>query len=174
MTGPTPALQFRVAGLPITQGSKTAFMTRHKDPAARRAIMRDQNHDRVKPWREAVRSDAVAAFPAGWVPLDGPIRVVLLFALPRPAKPKYPWPIGANSGDVDKLTRAVFDALTDAGVWADDSRVVDERVIKDYPGERVAQNSPGVLIRIWRADDAAPPPSTGQIPLLLNETGGTP
>jgi Holliday junction resolvase RusA-like endonuclease len=160
-----PILQFRVAGLPVTQGDHKAW----KPPGAAFARIADANPEKLKPWREAIRSTAVEALPDGWAPIDGPVRVVYLFALPKPAsapKTRRTWPTGKRSGDFEKLARAVSDALTDAGVWTDDARVVDGRVIKDYP-EHLAQMSPGVLIRIWRADET-PPPSTGPIPLPIS------
>lgn len=162
-----PALQFRVVAVPKPQGSKRAFVVRSKATGKHRAVVVDSDKGPLRDFREAVRSDAVAAAGDDWVKLQGPVRVVLLFALRRPQKPKYRWPIGKTAGDVDKLTRAVFDALTDAAVWEDDGQVVDARIVKAYPGDVVAQNAPGVVVRIWRADDAGPPPpSSGQIPLL--------
>ena len=165
-----PLLQFRVAGLPVTQGDHKAW----KPPGAPFARIADANPTKLKPWREAIRSTAVDALPDGWVPLDGPVRVVFIFAMPRPAsapKRRRTWPIKMRSGDWDKLARAASDALTDAGVWTDDARVVDGRVVKDYPGEHIAQMSPGVLIRIWTVTDEIPL-STGPIPLLAQPIPG--
>ena len=161
-----PILQFRVAGLPRTQGSKRPGLTRHKDPALRRPILREQNSEAHAKWRNLVETAAKRAVAdAGQAaPLAGPLRVVLLFALYRGRKPKYARPIGKNSGDVSKLARAVEDACTVAGVWVDDCLITDERIIKDYPGERVAQTSPGVIIRIWRVVADAP-----VLPLLAEQ-----
>ncbi len=90
---------------------------------------------RTKPWEAVV---AAAALEAGAEPLDGPIAVGLVFRLPRPAghfgrrwlRPAAPaWP--ASRPDLDKLIRAVLDALT--GIcWRDDSRVVEIRATKRY------------------------------------------
>ncbi|WPM94370.1 RusA-like Holliday junction resolvase [Arthrobacter phage Cupello] len=72
--------------------------------------------------------------------LDCPVRVDLTFYMPRPAghfrqdgtlrasAPKWP----AVKPDIDKLERAVFDAITAAGVWADDSRAVVVAKSKQY------------------------------------------
>nr|DAN37658.1 MAG TPA: Endodeoxyribonuclease RusA [Caudoviricetes sp.] len=63
--------------------------------------------------------------------------------MPKPKRPR--WDVPAVKPDLDKLTRAVFDALTDAGVWRDDSRVVDMRVTKRYED---AEAVPGVWVEV--------------------------
>jgi len=64
--------------------------------------------------------------------LDGPLRVWILFVLQRPkSAPKrvtYP----ATKPDLDNMAKAVFDGCNQAGVWADDSRVVDVHARKIY------------------------------------------
>ena len=155
-----PVLQFRVAGIPVPQGSMSAFVR------GSRAIVTDQKGSKLKPWREAIRSTAVDSAGPNWAPLDCPVRVDLWFAMPKPAstpKTRRTWPM--RQPDLDKLARACLDALTQAGVLADDARVVELRAVKDWP-EHVQQMSPGVVVRVWRVDEALPPPTTGQIPLL--------
>lgn len=162
-----PLLQFRVAGKPIPQGSKSASGYVPKGGGRTRARLYDDNEKTLKPWREEVKAAATQAAGPEWVPIAGPLRAVLLFAMPKPIsapKRRRTWPIGKGSGDGDKLTRAVFDAITDAGVWGDDAQVVWHEVRKDYP-EHVAQNSPGVIVRIWRVEDGVH--STGSIPLPI-------
>jgi crossover junction endodeoxyribonuclease RusA len=154
-----PALQFRVVGLPVTQGSKRAVLR------GARAGLIDANDAKLRPWREAVRAVATDAW-GNRPPVAGPVRVVVLFALHKPAsapKTRRTWPMGARSGDVDKLARAVLDAMTDAGIWRDDAQVVRLEVVKDYP-EHLDQMSPGAIVRLWGVDESTPPPS-GQIPL---------
>lgn len=116
----------------------------------------------VKPWRDAVRSDAVKAARDGAFPLDGPLRVDMVFTTTRPRShyrtgrnaallrddaPLRP----ASAPDLSKLARSTEDALTDAGVWCDDSRVVEYgRLAKVYAGEDVdALDVPGAVVRIW-------------------------
>lgn len=155
-------LGLRVVGVPVTQGSMTGFVVKTK-AGGHRAIVQDQKKPKLKPWREAVRSDAVARLGEDWQAETGPLCVILRFALPRPASApvrRRTWPIGARSGDVDKLARAILDALTDAALWRDDSQVIDLRVRKDYPGLDVAQMTPGVLINVYRVLDGAPVPET--------------
>jgi Holliday junction resolvase RusA-like endonuclease len=173
-----PLLAFRVAGRPVTQGNLRAVQPK----GAKFARIIDKDQAKQKPWREAVRSTALEAAEravrgAAWTPEAGPVRVDLWFALPAPAsrpKRRRTWPIGKRSGDSDKLTRAVLDAITDAGVWGDDSQVVELRVVKDWP-EHVQQMSPGVIVRIWRVDAEPPPPTTGRIPVVSQQIpGGSP
>ena len=130
-------LDFFAAGTPVPQGSKNAYVR------GARAVLVDANR-RLKPWRSAVRSAAEAAIAeVGWEMLDEPCRVYLGFTMPAPKRPR--WGLPAVKPDLDKLTRAVFDALTDAGVWRDDSRVVSMEVTKRYEGDEAV---PGVWVEV--------------------------
>lgn len=131
-------LDFFVEGAPVPQGSKTGYVR------GGRAVLVDANR-RLKPWRAQVRATAEAAMQrAGWETLDEPCRAYLGFTMPRPKRPR--WRAPAVKPDLDKLTRAVFDALTDAGVWRDDSRVVCMEVTKKYEDEDGAV--PGVWVEV--------------------------
>ena len=117
-----------VHGVPTTQGSMKAYVR------GGRAIITANNGAKLRPWREAVRATLVDALD-GQPPMAGPVAVDLVFWLPKPAsapKRRRTWPIGARSGDLDKLARAAFDAATDAGVWVDDSQAVILSTSKDY------------------------------------------
>ena len=75
--------------------------------------------------------------------LEGPIKTRFLFLLPRRKTVKRKFPISKYDGDVDKLVRALFDAMTGV-VYNDDSQVVDVAASKRY-----ADNSaPGVWVYI--------------------------
>lgn len=54
--------------------------------------------------------------------------------------------------DIDKLLRSTLDALTEAGVFTDDARVVEfTRLAKVFPGEDPeALDAPGVRITVER------------------------
>lgn len=131
-------LDFFAEGTPVPQGSKNAYVR------GGRAVLVDAN-PRLKAWRSAVRSAAEAAIAeAGWETLDEPCRVYLGFTMPRPKRPR--WGLPAVKPDLDKLTRAVFDALTDAGVWRDDSRVVSMEVAKRSADDEGAV--PGVWVEV--------------------------
>lgn len=98
------------------------------DPASQgsHAIMNGRivqvNSKKHKAWRTAIVHEAIANLPAGWEPLDEPVELIVNFYMPRPASVKRPVPSVAP--DLDKLVRAVGDALAIAGVYTDDSRIV--------------------------------------------------
>ena len=132
-----------VRGLPRPQGSMTLHKTADGQTVSRYPPT-------VWEWRYQVQQ-AVAALNEG--PFLGPVIVRLGFDLPRPAghmgtgrnsefiKPSSPtFPIVAP--DLDKLTRCINDAITDAGLWKDDSQVVAMQAAKRY------HSPPGVLITV--------------------------
>lgn len=126
-------IAFRVVGVPETQGSKTA---RAHDGRAWVTEGKGPKTQRHKDWRYAVAAEArrwQEEHP-GIGLLGGPVVVRLRFTMTRPAshpKTRRTWPIGARSGDLDKLARSVFDSLTGT-VLADDAQVVGMGVTKDY------------------------------------------
>lgn len=125
---------------PAPQGSK-----RHVG----KGVLIEQSK-RVKPWRQAV-CDAIGTPPET---LDGPLAVQVVFTVSKPTtapKNRVTYPATRSSGDLDKLLRSTFDALSDSGTIADDSRIIDVRAIKVYPGEhREALDEPGAIIRVWK------------------------
>lgn len=113
--------------------------------------------DGSPPWREAVKHAArgVVRFMA---PLDGPLAIDLIVTVRKPpsAPKRRRWPATQSSGDIDKHLRNVLDALDDAGVMTDDSRFVEARVRKCFPGEGDdALPTPGGVIRVWQIEEAA-------------------
>jgi Holliday junction resolvase RusA-like endonuclease len=129
-------LTITVLGVPVPQGSKKGFAR------GKGVQIVDDNADVLKPWRKKVRSAAefVLADRPG-IPKQVPVFAHLTFYMPRPASVKRLRP--SVKPDVDKLTRAIFDALTDADVWADDGQVVDLHVHEYY-----ADDEPYVSIRV--------------------------
>ncbi|OPC85178.1 hypothetical protein B4N89_20780 [Embleya scabrispora] len=140
-----PDLEVVAYGIPAPQGSK-----RHVGGG--RLI---ESSKRVKPWREAVCLAVREVLDGtGADPLGGPLAVEIVLTVVKPAsapKRRTTWPITRYSGDLDKLVRATFDALTDSGAIEDDSRVVEVTATKVYPEEGVdALRRPGAVIRVWR------------------------
>lgn len=142
-------LVITVYGIPGPQGSKK-FVGRANSG---RGIMVESSK-KVKPWREAVHAAALEA-RNGSVPLDGPLRVRMVFTLPKPQgapKRRKTWPM--RTPDLSKLARSTEDALTGAGVWVDDARVVGyDRLAKVYPNEDSdSLEAPGVRIQITQVE----------------------
>lgn len=130
------AVDLFVPGRPAPQGSK-----RHVG----NGIMVESSKA-VAPWRTTVAWHAAQEF-TGSV-LDGPLAVEIEFVMPRPAScPKRSTPAAIKRPDVDKLARAVLDALSSV-VWRDDSLIVDL-----HPTKRLAEigETPGARIRIREA-----------------------
>ncbi len=145
-------ISFTVTGNPAPQGSKKFVGTTKTG----RGLMVESSK-KVKPWRMDVKAAAEAAREAyaGMAPLDGPLVVTMVFTLPKPAsapKRRTTWP--DKKPDLSKLARSTEDAISDAGLWADDPRVVEyERLAKVFPGEDPdALPVPGVLVRIRRKE----------------------
>lgn len=114
--------------------------------------------DRLVQWRSKI---AWYARQQKWhVPARVPAYVWLRFTLPRPPShltkdghPRHrapPAPTGHNTGDVDKLVRAVLDALVEGKMLTDDSQVTQLTAAKEYDDD----TTPGVTITVMR--DAAP------------------
>lgn len=124
-------LNIVVHELPSTQGSKKSFV----DKGGHLRTVED-NRSALVVWRGAVAEAVVKAREAaGLRPLQGPVAVAVTFTLPKPvSKPKRKpcWPLSKR--DVDKLERAVFDALTTGGAFSDDGQVVEVmRQAKRFP-----------------------------------------
>ncbi len=154
-------LSFDILGLPASQGSKRAFRNPH---TGRIALV--ESSKRLPPWREAVKHAAVEALDGGEAFGRRPVRLWLTFYLPRPkahfrtganchllrdAAPLYP----ATKPDVSKMARAVEDSLTDAGIYSDDSQVVELYAHKQYADRR----APGVAVTV-EDTVCAPTPSS--------------
>jgi crossover junction endodeoxyribonuclease RusA len=130
-------ISFQVRGLPAPQGSK-----RHVGNG--RMV---ESSKRVAPWRQDVREEAMKHAPGS--PLAGGLCVTLGFYLPVPkSAPKKRRLLATKRPDIDKLARAVLDALTSAGVYRDDSQVVELKVEKQLAYDV----SPGVEICITERD----------------------
>ena len=136
--------EFKVIGRPAPQGSKRGFVNK----STGRVVMVEQSKY-VKPWRDIVVSACIdPRRPA----FDGPLRLRMVFTMAKPAsKPKHLKTYPDVAPDISKLCRAVEDAMTDAGVYRDDSQIVEyDRLAKVYPLEDPdALHVPGVIVRIW-------------------------
>jgi len=156
-----PALAITVLGQPAPQGSKHArpiYKGRGENRQfTGRVAQVESSKDKVKSWREAVKTAAFEArqargFTDRFLP-DGPVGVEVTYCFDKPAsapKTRRTWPVKRSTFDVDKLLRSTFDALTDAGTFKDDSQVIDVRARKVYTDDPAAPLAvPGAVIRIW-------------------------
>lgn len=140
-------IRFDVMGFPAPQGSK-----RHVGGG--RMI---ESSKKVKPWREDVRfaamntmGQASHAIGVPWSPLAGPLRIRVVFTLPKPkSAPKRARTYPSRKPDLDKLLRSTFDAIGSAGLWGDDAQVVEVVGIKAFPNEHPeALSAPGARIHV--------------------------
>jgi len=149
-------LTINVRGNPRPQGSISMFKVGNKTAARYPPAVWD--------WRHQVQQAAVNTLGDD-PPFPGPVQLILAFDLSRPGshlgtgknagivKPSAPgWPTPAP--DLDKLVRCINDALTDAGIWRDDSQVVAIHALKRYLGfpNQSTNGTPGVLITIEEMD----------------------
>lgn len=89
----------------------------------------------VKPWRQDIREALLldGTTPKVFFAKDTPVWVSLTFVMPRPQRlARKATPAYVRKPDIDKLVRAVLDAIGSAGVWHDDSQVVFLNVRKQY------------------------------------------
>lgn len=85
-------------------------------------------------WRTAVTTVA-RDYMTHWdqKPLAGPVNLKVVFYIERPKSiPQRTRPTPIVPPDVDKLVRAICDAMTDAGVWDDDAQVIHLEAMKLY------------------------------------------
>ncbi len=144
------SLQFFVVGSPAPQGSK-----RHVG----HGVMIESSKA-LKPWRATVAATAaaqVAGEPDYQTLTAAFVRVTFYFR-----RPKSHYRTGRNSHlfrgdaptwhtnkpDVDKLQRAVFDALTDAGAISDDCRIARVLAMKVWADP---EQPTGVFIEVQPA-----------------------
>ena len=138
-----------VYGHPAPQGSKK-FVGVAKSTG--RGILVESSK-RVKPWRQDVKAAAIEA-RKGAAPLDGPLRVRMVFTLPKPkSAPKRRRTYPDRKPDLDKLCRSTLDSLVESGVIADDARVIELTLLKVFPCEHEESlEIPGVVITVRTLD----------------------
>lgn len=120
---------FRVMGKPVTQGSITAIPVKRK--SGRIGAVAIHNHsDALYSQRIAIQHEYTAS--SGQLYTDSPIEIDMTFAFVRPKSVSVKKrPYHTVKPDVDKLVRAVLDALTNVA-YRDDSQVVRINANKIY------------------------------------------
>lgn len=129
--GPHRELRVIIVGHPATQGSKKAFVRGKK-------VVLVEMDEKLPEWRAAVTKAATTAAGPNWKPWDGPVSVRGTIRLPAPKKSRF-GDHPAGPPDLDKLQRAIGDALTNSKVITDDARIVhwDIRKIWGEPGASI-------------------------------------
>jgi Holliday junction resolvase RusA-like endonuclease len=130
-----------IAGDPRPQGSKKAF---HRGP---HIVLVEANKD-LPAWREHMKKMLELKMMEFDNRFDVAVSVSLTFWLRRPKTVTRQY--ATQTYDLDKLTRAVFDSLTQSGVIKDDSFVVDLTARKLYDD----LHEPGVLISLTPFDNS--------------------
>lgn len=132
--------QIFIEGEPKPQGSKQGFIRGGK-------VVLVESQKQLPAWREHMTQMLQLKQLEETQPFTTAVNVALTFWLERPKSVKRAYATGTY--DIDKLTRAVLDSVTKAGVWRDDSDVVDLTVRKTYADN----HAPGVLISITPFDN---------------------
>ena len=132
-----------VAGVPVPQGSKRYLG---------RGIMADDSKH-LKSWRSDVRMACLDMEGKPRERFNGPVNLILHFVMPRPSSvPKKSTPPATKRPDIDKLARAVCDAITSAHVWRDDSQVIYLTASKKIAA---IGETPGCMIIVADGTEAA-------------------
>lgn len=120
-------ITFDVEGTPVTQGSMKVINGHVIHSRGTALIV----------WRTMI---GIEARKAGAFPVPNPIEMTIDFRLPRPKTVKRDLPYVAP--DLDKLIRAVLDALTGIA-YVDDGQVVTIASTKTYgePGVTISLNT---------------------------------
>jgi Holliday junction resolvase RusA-like endonuclease len=138
-------MELRVDGLPIPQGSKSAFPFKRANGTIGVAVTEGKKAPSLKEWR-----GAIAAAARVWIalngrpaPLDCAVVAEMTFYLPRPASAPKRVTKPTKKPDLGKLARAAEDALTKIA-YADDSRITTMVLRKRFAIDR----PPGVEITL--------------------------
>jgi crossover junction endodeoxyribonuclease RusA len=122
-----PSVMFTVPGLPAPQGNHRAFISKKTG----RAFVTEKSGP-VGPWRNQVALAAQLAWEGRPILTEVPVYCVIEFVLKRatstPKSRPTPPAIKAH-GDLDKLERAVYDAITGV-IIADDKLIVTNSSMK--------------------------------------------
>ncbi len=141
---PQEIISFIVLGEPSPEGSTRSFYI----PKLNRTVTTHQNQTRLNAWRNRVATEAQnVLFEREWTSDRASAYTLDVdFVLPRPPSvPPHRRIRPTVKPDIDKLVRAINDALTGI-LFPDDCQVVSIRVTKDYEGER----RPGAYLRVCR------------------------
>jgi Holliday junction resolvase RusA-like endonuclease len=167
MTNPTRYSLTIQGHNPAPQGSKRYAGHQYNAKAGRALPVLKEESARVGPWRHVVTTMAQAARARQKLrdPMDGYLEASMVFIM-KPTQTalreitRHPsgvhgvFPSTRTYGDVDKLQRSTLDGLADAGVIADDARVISVQAVKVFPSFFPQLDHPGAYIRLRYLDPA--------------------
>lgn len=158
---PGRSLSLVVHGRPVSQGSLRAV--------APGVVKRERGPD-LDAWRNAITTEALRVCTRLWKPADTAVVVDLVFTVPAPKRLTGKARCTIGYRDLDKLARAVGDALCPNDpdrfrVIASDMRIVGYSILaKTYPRPHhthpLALEKPGVFIRVTDGSLAPEPVET--------------
>lgn len=144
------AAGFAVIGQPIPQGSMKSYGRGRMVP----------DNPLLYPWRKKIAASIRAQVPGAFPIFEKhtPVIVTAVFTVRAPknvrkTQANYP----SKKPDLDKLLRALFDGIGDAGLWVDDGQATRLRdVFKTYPShvlgaDDLAMDEPGVRVLLTQA-----------------------
>lgn len=130
-------------GKPSRQGSKIPG----RSAKTGKLFVREEAGQALKDWRANVRECAIAARD-GQDMMTGALRLTVVFFVPRPKSVSVSSrPLPTVAPDLDKMVRAVGDALKEAAVYKDDSQIIEIIAAKHYATEK-ADHAPGAWIKV--------------------------
>lgn len=141
MTTWTDIVVVHVPGTPVPQGSLSR---------GSHGGLYHSNSAKLKAWRSTIARHVGEALPDGWETLTGAVRMRMLFAVEMSASTRRKYaecaPYKPTMPDLDKLVRAVGDALTKI-VYVDDGQIVELAASKVFADE---STPPGLTLRVQR------------------------
>ena len=156
-TPPTPKSKVCLASIWVPSPSRCSLPTSQETPpqGSKRyvgggRVIEDNPGTRV--WRQSAQLQ-LATYRSRQLkePIDEAVLVQAVFCLPRPKSVRSALPTSKSSYDLDKLCRALGDALEGAGVLKNDSRITTWHARKRYA--EADSNGPaitGVFLRIYK------------------------
>lgn len=131
MIGEPFSFSMFIPGIPASKGSYRPITGRSRTTGkpVTRLIPMDKKE---RPWRDHVR-DTILNHKHPTIPPNSYIKIETTFYLPRPKtipphKRKHP----TVKPDIDKLQRALYDAITETHIWHDDCQITDVTSHKRY------------------------------------------
>lgn len=144
MSEPTEIVTVRVEGSPVQQGNLST---------GRQGQQYWTNGPVLRKWRELIAKETREVLPDGWEPTLGPIGLSAVFIHKRPKtgpnSKRKTATYKVTSPDLDKLIRALLDALTGV-VYVDDCQVADIHAVDVFSDSIDDTPDEGLVYRAYR------------------------